>query len=126
MHESLCLVWRPIPPPGSGGSPKQLAIDAAMSSASSQEGDVAAASEARYQGSQEDQTGDQLRDLTLQDRQASASSLSEAGGEGAETGAAAGEPSTLFEGEVRWCVQVVLQYRSGPVQECVLLPPQAC
>lgn len=89
-----------------------------MSSASSQEGDVAPASEARSQGSQEDQEGDQLRDLTLQDRQTSASSLSEAGGEGAETGgaaagetggAAAGEPSTLFEGEVRWSVQVVLK-----------------
>jgi len=73
-----------------------------MSSRSSQEGDAAAA---RSQGSQEDQPGDRLRDLTLEDRHPSASSLSEAangdGIEGAAGGSGGGEASTLFEGEVR-------------------------
>ena len=65
-----------------------------MSSSSSHEGDAGAESQAYSLGSQQDQIGDELRDLTLGDRQLSANSLSEAGGGG-------GEASTLFDGEVR-------------------------
>ncbi|PRW21034.1 SAND-like isoform X1 [Chlorella sorokiniana] len=74
-----------------------------MSSSSSQAGEAAAEREAHSLDSQEGQIGDELRDLTLEDRQPSASSLSEAGGggDGGEGGAtaAAGEASTLFECE---------------------------
>lgn len=67
-----------------------------MSSSSSHEGDAGAESQAYSLGSQQDQIGDELRDLTLGDRQLSANSLSEAGG-----GDGGGEASTLFDGEVR-------------------------